>query len=374
MTEADALREENEHLQNRLAALEAVIQENQNLQARIEELEARSRTAEPPSTGAPSTDSTHPALKDVKIDLPPEFDGKTAEYAAFIGHCEFYFDNKPSIFHDNPKNKVSLVISRLRGRAATWAHALRRADPDNPVFHSWPLFRAELDSLFEDTYYMEQMRHEYSALKQKGSARNFATEFKTLATILHKDEGTKIFDFKEKLKFEVQKGLAIATGLHNFDILVAKAIELDQTLFETAKAAKKAEQLQKSGTSSSSHSQQPHNKPRPSGHPHPSGHPRPSGSQSSTSSPPLTNEEKDRREKNGLCRVCGSPDHWKKNCPRHLAKLEHENKPPPRYSTPTSTSSVPPTATSTHVIFPPMAPALRRPGNPIPQDPSRQDA
>jgi hypothetical protein len=137
---------------------------------------------------------------------------------------------------------------------------------------------------------------------KKISVRNFATEFKTLATILHKDDGTKIFDFKEKLKPEVQKGLAIATGLHNFNILVAKAIELDQTLFETAKAAKKVEQLQKSGTSSSSNSQQLHNKPpRPSGHLRPSGHPRPSGSQSSTSSPPLTNEEKDRREKNGLC-------------------------------------------------------------------------
>src|SRR5215510_12507677 len=147
MTEADTLREENQRLQTRLAALEAAVQENQRLQARIEELEARSHTVDPPPTRSPSTRSpspysnTPPALKDVKIDLPPEFDGKTAEYAAFIGHCEFYFDNKPSIFLDNAKNKVSLVISRLRGRAAIWAHALRRANHNNPVFTSWSLFR-----------------------------------------------------------------------------------------------------------------------------------------------------------------------------------------------------------------------------------------
>src|SRR5215510_16613724 len=133
MTEADTLREENQRLQTRLAALEAAVQENQRLQARIEELEARSPTVDPPPTRSPSPYSNTPPalLKDVKIDLPPEFDGKTAEYAAFIGHCEFYFNNKPSIFLDNAKNKVSLVISHLRGRAAIWAHALRRANPKN---------------------------------------------------------------------------------------------------------------------------------------------------------------------------------------------------------------------------------------------------
>src|SRR5438552_2851666 len=213
---------------------ETLHEQNLCLQARIEELETHSRTEDPPPpTRSPSPHETPPllTLKDVKIDLPPEFDGKPAEYAAFVGHCEFYFDNKPSMFLDNDKNKVSVVISRLHGRAATWAHSLRRANPNNPVLTSWPLFRAELDSLFEDTYYIEQMRREYHALKQKDSARNFATEFKTLATILNKDEGTKIFDFKEKLKSEVQKGLVIATGLTNFDVLVVKAIIKDFVLF-----------------------------------------------------------------------------------------------------------------------------------------------
>jgi hypothetical protein len=59
-------------------------------------------------------------LKDQKLDLPPEFDGKPSEYATFIGHCEFYFDNKPATFLDNGKAKVSCVINRLRGHPATW--------------------------------------------------------------------------------------------------------------------------------------------------------------------------------------------------------------------------------------------------------------
>ena len=148
MTEAETLREENQHLQAHMATLEAAIQETQRLQARIEELEARHTVDPTPPTRSPSPSppplsppppSPPPplaALKDVKMDPPPEFDGKTSEYASFLGHCEFYFENKPSIYHDNDKNKVSLVISRLRGRPATWAHGLHRANPKDPVLTS----------------------------------------------------------------------------------------------------------------------------------------------------------------------------------------------------------------------------------------------
>jgi len=201
MTEPETLRDQNQLLLERLAVLGAAahdserlrMQETERLQARIEELEAHSRTVDPSSV--PPTRSSSPsstvALKDVKLDLPPEFDGKPTEYAAFIGHCEFYIDNKPSMFLNNDKNKVSLVISRLRGRAATWIHALRRTQPRNSIFTSWPLFCAGLSSLFEDTYYMEQMHREYDVLEQKGSARTFAAEFKALATILHKSDSDK---------------------------------------------------------------------------------------------------------------------------------------------------------------------------------------
>ena len=215
MTEAETLQDENQRLQARLAELEAAAheeaQENLRLQACIEELGACDHTVDPSLTQSEALHETPPppALRDVKIDLPPEFDGKVAEYAAFIGYCEFYFDNKPSMFLDNDKNKVSLVISRLRGRAAIWAHVLRRTEPNNPIFHSWPLFYAELNSLYEDTYYMEQMRREYDALEQKGSARTFAAEFKALATILHKGKDDKIYDFKRKLKSNVRTGLTI---------------------------------------------------------------------------------------------------------------------------------------------------------------------
>ena len=203
---------------------------------------------------------------------------------------------------------------------------------------SWPLFYAELSSLYEDTYYMEQMRRDYNALKQTGSARTFAAEFKALAMTLRKDHDTKMFDFQEKLKSNVRTGLAAAVGINDFDTLVAAAIKLDQALFDDTKAKKKTEQFQKSSPSSSSasHRQQPRNDNPPSSHygsqKAPSQNSSPSGPR-----PYLTAEEKQRREDLHLCRVCSSDKHFKIDCPVHKAK---ENKGPSRYPTPASSSNV----------------------------------
>jgi len=84
-------------------------QDKRNLQAEVEDLHARleqqrrsrSTPPDPPhsqsETICPLSQSppVQAAPKDQKLDPPPEFDGKTSEYAAFIAHCEFYFGDKP---------------------------------------------------------------------------------------------------------------------------------------------------------------------------------------------------------------------------------------------------------------------------------------
>jgi len=202
----------------------------------------------PRSSATPGSQNRHVSppplmptvLKDQKLDPPPKFDGKTAEYATFIGHCEFYFENKPAAYLDNDKNKVNLVISHLCGRPAMWAHSIREADTDDDLLHSWDLLKAQMNELYADTYQKEQLRREFHNLKQTGSARNYAAEFKTLVTILNINEDTKIYLYKEHLKDKVKESLAlVTTGITTFSDLVTKSIEIDQTLFDIAKAAKK---------------------------------------------------------------------------------------------------------------------------------------
>jgi hypothetical protein len=311
----------------------------------------------PPPSRSPSPPPAQVAPKDLKLDPPPEFNGKTTEYATFIGHCEFYFMNKPVTFGKNDANKVNFAISRLRGHPSTWAHSLLRANPNNPTLKSWSLFRAELDTLYADPFYMEQVRRDLDALEQKGSARTFAAEFKTLAAIRNLPDDEKIFQFKKKLKGTVQTQLAGLLSIdETFDSLVHKAILVDQALFNADKAAKKAAKSQNSGSSSSSSRppQQPQHQPRNnsssssggsrnpgfSGGSHSSTTPG-SRTPSSTPHPPLSEAEKQYREDNNLCRFCGGP-HFKKDCEELKKKLEREAKKglPPRYPTPASSSNV----------------------------------
>jgi len=99
----------------------------EELDGRLEELEElraeldRYRSMLPPfdqspfPQPAPNLDPPRVVLKDLKIEVPSEFDGKTSEHATFIGSCVFYFINKPTTSSESDGNKVNFVMFRLHG-------------------------------------------------------------------------------------------------------------------------------------------------------------------------------------------------------------------------------------------------------------------
>jgi hypothetical protein len=91
---------------------------------RREQSQTPSKSDDPPPSPPPRTLSllAQVAPKDLKLDPPPEFNVKTCEYAMFIGHCEFYFMNKPAMFGENECNDINFVISRLCDHPSTWAN------------------------------------------------------------------------------------------------------------------------------------------------------------------------------------------------------------------------------------------------------------
>lgn len=202
-----------------------------------------------------------------------------------------------------------------------------------------------MDSLVGDPLYLDQVRRNFHALKQTGSARTFAAELKTLAAILNLHPRKRAYQYREKLKGPVQTQLASLLSLdESFDSLVQKSIIVDQILFNVEKAAKKAAKSQNPNSTTNPSSRPPQAQPR-AGHPPSSASrnsnaPRhaPVSSQPRSSSnprPPLTEAEKQYREDNNLCRFCGGP-HFKKDCERLKKKLERLAKkaPPPRYPPP----------------------------------------
>src|SRR5271170_7188542 len=134
--------------------------------------------------------------------------------------------------------------------------------------------------------------------------------------------------------------LACVVGLITFDMLVQMSIEIDQSLFDIAKAAKKAVSKSTLGHAPSSLllSLPRHQQSRPN--PAPSGSISSRNSSSSTSDLHLSPAEKDRREKEGLCRYCGEKGHFKRDCDAYKRKVERNvRKGTPRFSAPVASSS-----------------------------------
>jgi hypothetical protein len=124
-----------------------------------------------------------------------------------------------------------------------------------------------------------------------------------------------------------------------FKELMEAAIRIDTVTF----ALEKAEKAQ---AMKAAKSQQPRTSSQPSNHSKPSGSlndqkfysqstrptPYPSFSSfrsvsvhSSAPCSPLTNDEKERRKREGLCHYCGDPNHIVKQCPAALAKDAKQN-------------------------------------------------
>jgi hypothetical protein len=295
--------------------------ELQSLRAELARFQAREQGLFPP--------------KQPKFPIPPEFSGKSSDYEAFIVSCELYFDVMKQTYTTDDL-KVAFTIGRLRGRPSTWAYTLVRNK--DPALSSWLAFKAQMDAMFTNVHELEDLRQRLENLKQTGSAINYATEFKTLASTLQLNDPAKILMFKSGLKDKVKEGLSYASDTATFDALVSRAIAIDQNQFAQRKTTSRSTssgvpkqpqpqtQAQRSSNSSSNSRSQP---PRNSS----------SSSRGSDSRPfvpkgPLTDEEKARRKREGLCGYCGDANHVFDNCPALAAKKAKENgkQPPPKPS------------------------------------------
>ena len=305
-----------------------------------------------------------PVQKEPKIAEPPEFNGKPTEYATFINHCDLYFRLRNSTFQ-NDYIKVAYVISRCRGPPAEWGHSLLEIGSE--LLHDYDAFKEKMFSMYSDKQRRQELRRRLTALKQTGSAAKFASEFQTITNLLGTDEDTCIALFTKGLKPEVQHALATILNLNTFDDLVDAAIQIDTVNFNLNKAdkadkatnksySKRPQQLSTSSFTSAPAPRTPSTTPSPYG-------------KSSTPRPPVSPEEKERRQREGLCFYCGKAGHTQKTCSSLLAKGERE-KERPRYLTPASTASA--VTPVTHVFTPHLtSPPLL--GNSNPQGPPRQD-
>jgi hypothetical protein len=190
-------------------------------------------------------------------------------------------------------------------------------------------FLAKFTSIYENKERRAQLEDRLARLKQTGSASAYSAEFSSLCAILSIDPDTRMGDFRLKLKNDVQTALALLPAPTAFDQLSERAIRIDNAQYSARRnietrpnnpSSSKSQQRPPQQQSSNS-SRPPLTRPPPV--PNYASNPPSSRSGLSRPSapyPPLTQEEKERRKREGLCGYCGDPTHMIETCPGVAAK------------------------------------------------------
>ena len=122
----------------------------------------------PPGSSHPTANP--PVRKESKLSEPPQFDGKSSEYATFINHCDLYFRTLAVTF-DSDYVKVAYVIAHLPCHPAEWGHFV--IDSSSDLLHDSDAFKGELASMYADKQRRKASRRRFMTLKQTGSATEF---------------------------------------------------------------------------------------------------------------------------------------------------------------------------------------------------------
>ena len=303
--------------------------------------------------------------KDPKLSPPPEFSGKISEFRNFMAQCNLVIELSPNTYPTD-RDKVLFVISRLRGDAMSWARPVVEEN-DHALRNNFAAFKTALSGLYLDRNYKDLCKSKLRNLKMTKSAATYAVDFATLiAPFPEKDDQSKHEAFYNGLHDDIKDALAIAGPAETYEKLVQQAIALDQRRYQCRLDKKKSESSSSDSndkprpSNSNSNSNSNGSNSRNNNHPNSrnGSHTRNNvptsrnDSKSNDSKPfesrfrePLTEEEKARRVKLGLCKYCADPGHVVENCPRApknspvVARVSAISLPPPRYPQPSENSN-----------------------------------
>ncbi|KAB5587664.1 Retrotransposable element Tf2 [Ceratobasidium theobromae] len=225
-----------------------------------------------------ATQTPGPTQPKSKIPAPEKYDGKKGPAAkSFMLDCKTYFAANPSSFPSD-ESQIIFVLSTLKeGIAKQWA--------------DWDVFEAGFLSNWTDPAALLTAEQKLGQLQQRGSANDYATEFRILQTDLEWDDSAYMAAFRKGLKSEVRAKLiehSLSRPIRTLDDLITTACLIDDALF----MARKEHQQHTANTPSSSN--------------------RPAQGKSAGF---VTRDIQDKWRKAGECVKCGDSAHKFENCP-----------------------------------------------------------
>ncbi|CAD6929902.1 unnamed protein product [Tilletia controversa] len=296
----------------RLEALEdsqrQINEENQVLRARLEEQALAQAQPRGPDPALANT-------KEPKVASPEFFHGRSkTKLAHFLLGLNIVLQTQSSRFPDD-RSKITFAISFFRDEAMSWIEPFANKDPlDQPDFMKiYRLFVNELKTIFGDPDEVATAERQIRALRQRGSASSYFADFRRFAAVLDWNDSALASQAYTGLKDKIKDELARIGRPTVLNELILTATRID-TRFSERDSEREREQPTLSSSTAS-------NPPRSSATPVTTTikvkqEPKDNSGASSFRRGPLTDDEKARRRREGLCAYCASPDHEVLNCPR----------------------------------------------------------
>ena len=164
--------------------------------------------------------------RDTKIAKPPEFFGKVSKFRNFMSQYTLTFTMCPNTYVTD-EQKVLFVISLLHGNALTWAHDIPE-NPEHPLRHDYPAFKAALSNLYLDRNLRTFAEDKLSRLHQTKLVSTYAVEFQSTIAPLELNNDVQCLFFYLGLKPEINDAIATVGRASNLVSLIDQAIAIDQ--------------------------------------------------------------------------------------------------------------------------------------------------
>jgi len=170
----------------------------------------------------------------------PKFKGNTKDHRRFLTKLNMVFALSPATFSPDEK-KILFAGKRMEGAAEEWFDGVMLVSllPDitdpavvdaKAVMTNWDSF-IDAFRIFEDPQLQQHLEDELDALKQTGSAANYAASFRAIAYQLPINDYTRASRFYKGLKDDVKDRICEEGRAATFDLLVMQAAGIDSRLF-----------------------------------------------------------------------------------------------------------------------------------------------
>lgn len=320
----------------------AIGQALHSLGEKIETLSAPPPSKPPPPPqpiNDPNTPRGAPRFKEPRV-----FDGKAGSVEPFLNEIRGATHLQRATLPTDRDKSIYLSMYLGNGTPKMWFSNIEK-DEDYQLDDYHGLIR-RFRARFDESDLQRAMMDKIKALHQTGSAANYISNFIDLAQHVDYSETTKRDTLYEHFKPELKDLLVSIRGLKQlpFDEYCQEVIAADNDLHRRKRERQEERQNSnkpaKSSSSSSSSAPRTQTVPVPASRPSPAvvlpaGEPMEIDATKTGSRPraPLTQDEKDRRRRDGLCSYCGQGKHFARDCPNMSADAKK------RFQAKTSTSS-----------------------------------